>query len=1026
MQAIRRGLVLHVLISPVATPVSFWRTARMRSREGNEMIRALGYDRGTRARLKGTTALWILAAALPTPALAQQQVAIQAPDSSTGVTATAAATAAAQPADVAPAAIAPAQDQNSIVITGFRGSLAKALNMKRNENASIDSILAEDIGKFPDLNLSESIQRIPGVALQRDGGEGRQITVRGLGPQFTRVRINGMEALTTAGGADASGGTNRSRSFDFNVFASDLFNAITVRKTAEASIEEGSLGATVDLRTARPFDYKGFTLTASAQADYNDLNKKATPRGAFLISDIFADGKFGALFSAAYTKRKLLEEGPSTVRWAPATSFAPGFQSVAGVNCQNAAANNNQSGAAALNPAPGDCGIVNAAQHPRFPRQDWYYDDQQRIGFTASLQWRPSDATLISLDGLYADFKGTREERYLEAPSFSVGAGCSAANRNSSCGIADTDVLNYKIQNGVMYSGTFNDVDLRVENRFDRLDTKFKQLTLEGSQKFGDRVTLNFLGGHSSSKHRNPVQNTLTFDQFNVDNYSYDYGSPDGRNPVFNFGTANLTNPGSWVISQIRLRAATADNTFDNVQAALNWRPTNEFQIDAGGEWKKYGFVTTELRRQDPLSPSTNKETTIPAAIAGTPISQFGHVINLAGYTFFAPDYAAADAQLHFGDPTVFGGAFALGPGPALGNNAKVGERDEGGFIQGSWHHEFGDVTFRGNVGVRYVDTQTSSTGFAIVNNAINQITVDSSYHDWLPSANLVVEPFRNFDIRFAAAKVMSRPSLGSLNPGATINVSGANRTVSGGNPFLLPFRAKSYDLAFEYYFQPGALISVAFFKKDVSSFITTLQSRGTFDTNPFGLPTSLMTAACGNLSGCDATTIFTFSSPANTPGGPVEGFEINYQQPFRFLPGFLHNFGVLLNYTGVRSKIKYLNASGAVVAINDLTQLSRKSANATLYYEDKRLCARVSAAYSSGYLTQIPASEAGNDVQGTNSTLNIDTSIQYTVNPHLKLTFEGINLTDEFQDQYVDSRNMLSVYHHTGREYLFGIRYTY
>ena len=122
-----------------------------------------------------------------------------------------------------------------------------------------------------------------------------------------------------------SGGTNRSRSFDFNVFASDLFNAITVRKTAEASIEEGSLGATVDLRTARPFDYKGFTLTASAQADYNDLNKKATPRGAFLISDIFADGKFGALFSVAYTKRKLLEEGPSTVRWAPGDEFRAGL-----------------------------------------------------------------------------------------------------------------------------------------------------------------------------------------------------------------------------------------------------------------------------------------------------------------------------------------------------------------------------------------------------------------------------------------------------------------------------------------------------------------------------------------------------------------------------------------------------------------------------------------------------------------------------------------------------------------------------
>jgi TonB-dependent receptor len=911
-------------------------------------------------------------------------------------------------------------DADAIVVTGFRSSLARALNMKKLENASTDSILAEDIGKFPDLNLSESIQRIPGVALQRDGGEGRQITVRGLGPQFTRVRINGMEALTTAGGADASGGTNRSRSFDFNVFASDLFNAITLRKTAEASVEEGSLGATVDLRTARPFDYKGFTLTASLQGDYNDLSKKVTPRGAILISDTFANGTLGALLSVAYTKRQLIEEGPSTVRWAPATSFAPGFQSVNGITCLNAA------GSAALSPAPGDCGTVDAAQHPRFPRQDWYYDDQQRIGVTASLQWKPSERTLISLDGLYADFKGTREERYLEAPSFSVGGACTAANRATSCGIADTEVTSSKITNGVMYAGTFNDVDLRVEDRFDRLDTKFKQLTLDGMQKFGDQVTLTFAGGHSTSRHRNPVQNTLTFDQYNVDNYSYDYGSPSGRAPVFTFGTANLTDPNSWVLSQIRLRAATADNVFDNAQAALNWKLNDDFQIDFGGQWKKYKFSTTELRRQNSASPGTNQETVIPATIAAMPLSGLGHVVTVGGYSFFAPDYATADGQLHFGDPTAFGGAFALGPGPALGNNATVRERDEGAFVQASFHHDFGGAVLRGNVGVRYVDTHTASTGYAVVNNAINQITVKSSYDDWLPSANLVFEPVRNFDIRLAAARVMSRPSLGSLNPGATINVSGANRTVSGGNPFLQPFRANSYDLAFEWYFQPGALLSVALFQKNVSSFITTLQSRGVFATNPFGLPTSLMTAACGTLSGCDATTVFTFSSPANTPGGPVQGFEINYQQPFKFLPGFLGHTGVLLNYTGVKSKIKYLNAAGAVVATNDLTQLSRKSANATLYYEDSKLSARVSAAYRSGYLTQIPAAEAGNDVQGTNGTLNVDASIQYTINKHVKVTIEGINLTDEYQDQYVDSRDMLSVYHHTGRELLFGVRYTF
>src|SRR4051812_41822715 len=481
------------------------------------MDRATGHHPSARARLKAATALWIFAAALPlSPAMAQQQAGAQQADAQQGdaqpagaqqadaqqAVSTASSTdTAAQSAPAASDAAPAASTENQVVITGFRSSLAKAINQKRASAAAIDSILAEDIGKFPDLNLSESIQRIPGVALQRDAGEGRQITVRGLGPQFTRVRINGMEALTTAGGSDASGGTNRSRSFDFNIFASDLFNSITVRKTAEASVDEGSLGATVDLRTARPFDYPGFTMTASGQMSYNDMSKKATPRAAFLISNRFAHDTLGALVSVAYTKRKTLEEGPSTVRWAPATSFAPGFESVDGVRCQNAA------GTAALSPAPGDCATVNAAQHPRFPRQDQFMTDQKRIGVTASLQWKPSDNTLVSLDGLYADFSGTREERYLEAPAFSVGGACTASNRANSCGIADTEVVSSSVTDGVMYKGTFNDVDLRVEDRFDILKTKFKQITLDGSQKLGP-VTLNLLAGHSSSNHKNPVQNT--------------------------------------------------------------------------------------------------------------------------------------------------------------------------------------------------------------------------------------------------------------------------------------------------------------------------------------------------------------------------------------------------------------------------------------------------------------------------------------------------------------------------------------
>ncbi|MEA5668242.1 TonB-dependent receptor plug domain-containing protein, partial [Stenotrophomonas sp. MH1] len=164
-----------------------------------------------------------------------------------------AGTAAAQDAGTA------ATELDAVTVTGYRASVEKALDIKRGETGMVDAIVAEDIGKFPDSNLAESLQRIPGVVITRDGGEGRNISVRGLGPDFTRVRINGLEALSTVGSSDGQGGTNRGRGFDFNVFASDLFSQLIARKTASADVEEGSLGATVDLRTARPFDYDGLT-----------------------------------------------------------------------------------------------------------------------------------------------------------------------------------------------------------------------------------------------------------------------------------------------------------------------------------------------------------------------------------------------------------------------------------------------------------------------------------------------------------------------------------------------------------------------------------------------------------------------------------------------------------------------------------------------------------------------------------------------------------------------------------------------
>lgn len=924
---------------------------------------------------------------------------------------------AAQEPSVPPSAASDDSSTSNVIVTGFRSSLAKAINEKKNSAAAIDTILAEDIGKFPDLNLSEAIQRIPGVALSRDAGEGREISVRGLGPQFTRVRINGMEAIATAGGSDASGGTNRGRSFDFNVFAADLFNQITVRKTPEADVEEGSLGATVDLRTARPFDYKGFTIAASAQGSYNDQAKHLDPRAAFLISDTFDDDRIGVLFSAAYTKRQVVESGYSTVRWASNDAgVAPGFNSVLGEQCLD-------SSGAPVSPLPSACADANAALHPRFPRYDYYIEDQKRLGMTGSIQFRPTDATLISIDGLYADFKGNRQERYLEANGFSVAGACTASSRPTKCGVADTDVLSETIQDGALIAGTFNNVDLRVENRYDTLDTKFEQFTVDLNQKLFGGLTVDLFGGHSSSNHQNPIQDTVTFDQYNVQGYSYDY--TDETHPVFGFGSTDLTDPSGWVLSQLRLRAASAKNSYDTAQLNLTWEVSDALSLLAGASWKKYKFSTSELRRSNG---TTGSQDTNLACCSADSITNFGTVYTIDGTSFYGPDFFAANSYFGLTDPTARGGTFKLGPEPALSNNNSVQERDKSAYAQVDFNKDFDGFTVRGNAGLRYVQTHQSAQGYSFLSGEAVPITTARTYDDWLPSANLVFQPSREFLIRAAAAKVMARPDLESLPPFASVSVSGANRSVSAGNPNLDPFRATTFDLSFEYYYQPGALLSLALFQKNISSFVQTVSSSGAFSDNPFGLPDSLAIAACGSQYPdiCNPSfTNWTFSVPQNTPGGKLKGLEVNFQQPLRFLPGLLRNLGVLLNYTHVTSKVKYLDSSGNVVAVTDLTGLSRNSANATLYYEDKKISARVSAAYRSKYLAD-PIGRQGTDSQGTNSTFNVDASLQYTINNHFKLTAEGINLTNQGQWQYVDSSNLQYVYHETGREFLFGIRYNY
>jgi iron complex outermembrane receptor protein len=923
----------------------------------------------------------------------------------------------------------PAQESlEEIVVTGFRQSLSVALDEKRAAVGSIDAIVAEDIADFPDLNLAESIQRVPGVSIARDGGEGRQISVRGLGPQFTRVRINGMEAMSANGGTDASGGTNRDRSFDFNTFASELFNSVTIRKSASADIEEGSLGATVDLRSAHPFDYDGFTVVTSVQGSYNDISEDIDPRGALLISNTFADGKFGALLSAAYTKRKLLDEGASTVRWQDSLNTD---------GSRNAGAE--FSTLAPTTPGAPTLAQLNAAFRPRIPRYDIYEHEQERLGITGSLQWQVADNTLISLDGMFANFKAERSEIFLEAPVFSA---------NGAAAMNNVDVVDAVIDptNTLVY-GVFNDVDIRSEARFDELETDFTHLTLDLAHSFSDTWRVHALAGYSEAEHDNPIQTTLLFDRADVDGYSFDYRG-NSRLPVITYGNANVTDPAAWTLSQIRLRPQSSENTFKTGSFEVQWDVTDAVTLQAGPQYKKFEFQTESLQRSNGTTANQEGAAQFPPGVSTTPISSFSRLVSISGNldapaanqnTWLMPDIDAANGLFNLYDRSVF----PLGIEPVLNNNYTIEEEDIGGFVQADFRTEVMGRALRANLGVRYVETQQTSSGYTFTGGVPVQTTVEREYSDTLPALNVAFNVTDSFIIRAAAAKVMARPNgggqttgLGILAPGAAVSIAGANKTVNAGNPQLNPYRAKSYDLAFEWYFAEDSLLSLALFKKDIGSFVQIVRASDSFSNNTLGLPDSVALAACGTSIPDPAACLagWQFNLPTNTDGGDVDGFEISYQQPFSFLPGFFSHFGLILNYTGVESEIDYLSPPVIVGGVpqpqvtvkEDLTGLSKSAYNATLYWENEVFSARVAAAYRDDYLTTVPGRN-NNDVEGTIETLNLDFSATWTVMPDLDITLEALNLTDEFQDQYVGSAgDRLSYYHHQGRQFLLGARYKF
>jgi TonB-dependent receptor len=853
-----------------------------------------------------------------------------------------------------------------ILVTGFRGSLDRALNIKRNEAGAVDTILAEDMADFPDLNLAESIQRLPGVTIEREGGQGRTISVRGLGADFTRVRINGLEAQAAVGG-------NRSRGFDFSIFASELFNSITVRKTQSAEIEEGSLGATVDLQTGRPLDFgAGIHGAVAGQASYNDLSEKTLPRLAGLLSWTNDDETFGVLASVAYSERRPTSESFNTTRWQsgePALAYGAGNNFAGCTTCTTAEQRSE----------------VLSAFYPRIPRYTIGAFSENRLGLTGSVQWKPTEDTEIVLDGLYSRFNQEAESPNIEAISFSRAAG----------GVRETVLREYEIdrETNTLSYGVFDNVDVRSENGFSRDESRFMQVSLNARHAFTDRFRGIVKLGTSHSKARTPLSVSYMFDANNVDGFTYDFRGND-RLPQISYGF-DVTDGRNFTLTEWRRSTGGADYRLKTAAGRLEYDLTDDLTIKAGAEYRTYDFDTFGF--QQAVSALTGAD-------RATDVTNLGKIENIAGgldipagtdLNYIVPDiFAINDVLSRYDDPLV----------PTFNGTREVQEKDTGAFIQADFDTLVGGLTVRGNVGLRYAHTDTTSSGFL----SEEYIDVDNSYSNWLPSFNLAVEPAEDVVVRLGAAKVISRPTLGDLTPGGSLSTP--TRRVSYGNPLLAPFKATNYDASVEWYFAGEALLAAAVFYKDIASFTNTVTEMVPWRS--LGLPDSLL---AGTPASPDED--FEVTRLVNGAGGTLKGLELQYQQPFTFLPGFLNNTGFIGNMTFVDSEVDYGDFGK-----NRLRGQSNFMYNATLYYEDDKFSARASAAYRDDYLVAFPGGN-GNSEEGVNATLNIDASISYEVTDGVRLSVEAINLTDEYSDRYVDATNRVSNYRHFGREFLIGAR---
>ena len=854
---------------------------------------------------------------------------------------------------------------NEVVVTSYRQSLEHAQDFKRSAVGSEDVILAEDIAAFPDLNLAESLQRIPGVTIDRDSGEGRQITIRGLGPDFSRTQLDGMEVLgNTASGMDNRGGVSRTRAFDYSLFASELFDKVTVLKSYSADLDEGGIGGTVQLETAKPFDFPGFKAVVSAKGQENTNTDSTTPRVVGLVSDRW--GAFGALVSIAYSENDSNEFGYRNWGWSQ-IKVSPA---------------NIGPGVSAADAALMEGGTIYAPQADTY--SSWY-DHRTRLGATLALQYQPNNQFKLGLDGLYSRLTNDRQDYALAA------GGTNALTGN----ISGTQVLQSAVIRGnTLEAASYTGADMRSEYNTEHDSTDFTQIALHGEWQATDRLQIKGLVGYSRSDYELPY-----FDKVFLEAKGKAISFDDRSDmPTNTYGYA-INDPTQYNLMRMDTQANSVVSDYTNARLDGLFKLNSISNIEAGVEYKR--FDNTGAQWNNKVFYNTPTDTPIPANLKeSVPVNTIApYIVGDVNGTY-----------AYIGQPRNIETNAFLSPG----SNYSVLESTVAAYLQYNLDARFWDHRVKANAGLRYYSTDLTAGGSIQSGSTLAPVDIKHSYDGVLPAANLAVYINPELVWRLSANRDISRPTLADLAAAGTITTAPFGGSLSIGNPNLKPFTADEVESSIEFYDGRVGFFSAGIFYKKLNSFISSETTVEPYSAT--GYPVSFL------LPGQTGSILFNVSHPVNVDGASIKGIELSAQRDFTFLPAPFDHLGAVANLTYADGHSPAI-INGVSVNM-PLVDLSKYSANATLYYETNRWGVRLSYAYRSMYLDS--AGGNGNIGEGYKPTNNLDFSAHYNINNRLKLTLEGINLTDSFQDQFNDSSNRVSFYHHTGREFLVGFRYSY